>query len=693
DDRPKKSRAYDFQKILLVDMLKEERSKLKYPNYWDKDPNNWGDVNEWDIYWIENQPRSALITKQKSHTALAEELKRLNQIYTGIHPASYSLANPATGIAKSDENKKIWDTRDRIASLKLESELKKGRQAGLQIARRGFQVYADKEFDSVERERTLPPQHGSYTQAQTSEYKVHPSNVSMSPGRESLNYSESSQSKRDREKDLNNEIDYFFQSPPTNNPIKKWRRSEIISNERGISNEADNEKDKDESEATFISEENDDSGFFSLGQPASDTEGQSPPPLLVTEKHELPYCLNCCAEISNFSLIIFCPYCGTKIVSSEDESDTDEENDTGDKDEEDDTPPKVDKVAFRMAYEAIPDDSKLRLSIGTIVEDVLFEFAKDMDYEHHAHSYIVDFDDEDIKALFDEEEWKELTKDRIGVPPVPHDIAKELTKYGKKTLKELRAVVLTPYLKENEEYDVNKHYELEWIQMALRTLCNLYENVDAPLIRKQYEDWFTVALFGACIDFCIRDIQLGTDIKRTDAPSLSSANRKNRDRKANTRTRKLTGRKIDGIIYTVDKLLEVGAIEGARSYSGVSDQKYLIETFKMPKTLRDMYVDIMKAVGYDDQKANKIQVIGILHLGLWIQFARLWRAGGSICIFRKDPLSYNVDSKFSEMGVISFLKLLISIYQYKIITKDNLQVLNIRNNIKPEDDLTNELMK
>ena len=107
-----------------------------------------------------------------------------------------------------------------------------------------------------------------------------------------------------------------------------------------------------------------------------------------------------------------------------------------------------------------------------------------------------------------------INKDRIGVPPVPHDIAKELTKYGKKTLKELRAVVLTPYLKEKEEYDVNKHYELEWIQMALRTLCNLYENVDAPLIRKQYEDWFTVALFGACIDFCIRDIQLGTDIKR-----------------------------------------------------------------------------------------------------------------------------------------------------------------------------------
>ncbi|CAI2184769.1 8552_t:CDS:2 [Funneliformis geosporum] len=442
-------------------------------------------------------------------------------------------------------------------------------------------------------------------------------------------------SKREVEEDLNNKIDNFFQSPSVRQSSNLF--GEV---EQDISNETDNEKDEI---------------------------------IYRTEKHrrdESPYCLNCDAKI-NISIFRFCPFCGTNIVSSEDEpsldyDDAGEENDTSDRDEEDDTPPKVDKVAYRLAYDAIPDTSKLRLSTGKIVEDVLFEFAKEMDYEHHAHSYIVDFDDEDIKALFDEEEWKELTKDPIGIPPVPHEIAKELTKYGKNTLKELRAVVMAPYLKEKEEYDVNKHYEQEWIQMALRTLCNLYENVVAPLIRSQYEDWFTVALFGTCIDFCIRDIQLGTDIKRTDAPSLSSANRKNRCRKANTRTRKLTGRKIDGIIYTVDKLFEVGAIEGARSYSGASDQKYLLETFKMPKTLRDMYADLMRAVDYDDKKANKIQVIGILHLGLWIQFARLWRAGGSICIFRKDPLSHNVDSKFSEMGVRSFLKLLVSIYQHKV---------------------------
>ncbi|RHZ58793.1 hypothetical protein Glove_368g40 [Diversispora epigaea] len=200
--------------------------------------------------------------------------------------------------------------------------------------------------------------------------------------------------------------------------------------------------------------------------------------------------------------------------------------------------PKIDKVAFCKTHD------KLKLSTGKIV-DILFKFCKDMDYEHHAHSYIVGFDDEDVKMLFTDEEWNELTKDRIGVPSFPRDIAEELAKYGSKTLKELRIKVMKSFLKEEEEYDVHKHYNQEWIQMTMRTLCNLFENVDTPLVRTQYEDWFTVALFGTCIDFCIRDAQLGTDIKRTDAPSLSSANRKNRHRKANTR--KFIGRKIDGI--------------------------------------------------------------------------------------------------------------------------------------------------
>ncbi|CAG8530416.1 17627_t:CDS:10, partial [Acaulospora morrowiae] len=280
--------------------------------------------------------------------------------------------------------------------------------------------------------------------------------------------------------------------------------------------------------------------------------------------------------------------------------------------------PKIDKVAFRKSHDAIPDTTKLKLSTGKIVEDVLFDFCKDMDYEHHAHSYIVNFDDENVKALFTDSEWKELTEDRIGVPIISHDIAKELARYEKNTLEGLRIVTMTSFLK--EKYDIRKHYDKEWIQLAVRTLVNLYENIDAPLIRAQCEHWYTVALLGTCIDFCLRDIRLGTDVKRIDAPSSSSADRKNRNRKANTHQRKSVDRKIDGIIHTINELLEFGVVEGARSFKGVSDNKYLNEEFEIPKTLREMYSNLIRAANYDDQRADKLQVIGILHLGLWIQF-------------------------------------------------------------------------
>ncbi|CAG8515228.1 12442_t:CDS:2 [Ambispora leptoticha] len=413
-------------------------------------------------------------------------------------------------------------------------------------------------------------------------------------------------------------------------------------------------------------------------------------------------CVECHVEINIAEFMRFCPYCGSKIASSDDVNEFEDEEDElaesdreTDENKDDEDPPKINKLAFREAYHAIPDNAKMHLKSGKIVEDVLFDFAKDMEHEHHAHSYIINYDDENVKALFTETEWNELTEDRIKVPAVPLEIAKELARYGKKTLSELRNSVMTSYLQDGTIYDINKHYNQEWIQMAVRTLVNLYENIDSPLIRNQYENWFTVALFGMCIDLCMRDIQLGTDIKRTDASSLASANRKNRGRSGNKGIRKLIGRKIDGIVYIVDRTLEVGAIEAARSFLGVSDRKYLLEKFKMPKTLRDMYADLVRTANYNEEKANNLQVFGILHLGLWIQFTRLYRAGGSICIFRKDAVSHHVHSKFSEDGIKSFLKFLAAVYQHKLIIRDNLHILNIRNaNIESrEEDLLNDILE
>jgi hypothetical protein len=86
----------------------------------------------------------------------------------------------------------------------------------------------------------------------------------------------------------------------------------------------------------------------------------------------------------------------------------------------------------------------------------------------------------------------------------------------------------------------------------------------------------------------------------------------------------------------------------------------------MPKTLRDMLTDMIRDVNYEKEKVNKLQVFGILHLGLRIQATRMWRAGGSITIFYKDPQVYYLSNKFSVEGVKTFLKFLAMIYQYKV---------------------------
>ncbi|CAG8566801.1 3128_t:CDS:2 [Funneliformis mosseae] len=62
-----------------------------------------------------------------------------------------------------------------------------------------------------------------------------------------------------------------------------------------------------------------------------------------------------------------------------------------------DTRAKVDKEAFRQLFEKIPETEKLKLSSG-----YTFQLR--------------------IRGLFNDEEWKEMTEDRLGIPDVPFKI-------------------------------------------------------------------------------------------------------------------------------------------------------------------------------------------------------------------------------------------------------------------------------
>ncbi|CAG8776437.1 36654_t:CDS:2, partial [Racocetra persica] len=185
-------------------LSKEDRLKLKHPDYWDRDPSAWSKINDWDIYWIGKQPPSSSVTKQKSHSALADELRSLKDIYADTHPAYNVIKNLQkemkgsvsvlygnstsescygfsvyktwvaprvhghrnTGLVlelslwserplgeesvNNTENIKIW--KERISTLWFESKLIDlvSKEKEIQC---GLQLNSDVEFDLIERER------------------------------------------------------------------------------------------------------------------------------------------------------------------------------------------------------------------------------------------------------------------------------------------------------------------------------------------------------------------------------------------------------------------------------------------------------------------------------------------------------------------------------------------------------------
>lgn len=98
-------------------------------------------------------------------------------------------------------------------------------------------------------------------------------------------------------------------------------------------------------------------------------------------------------------------------ISSEDETNLDEpEEEKADK-------PKEDVLdVFAETYLQMSDDKKWKLSSGTIVEDILFDICKYDKDELLAHSWVIDLDNKETEAMFNANDWQEIT-DAIRPPP------------------------------------------------------------------------------------------------------------------------------------------------------------------------------------------------------------------------------------------------------------------------------------
>nr|CAG8444148.1 9718_t:CDS:2 [Entrophospora candida] len=93
--------------------------------------------------------------------------------------------------------------------------------------------------------------------------------------------------------------------------------------------------------------------------------------------------------------------------------------------------------------------------------------------------------------------------------------------------------------------------------------------------------------------------------------SFASSERKNIQRKINDH--KKFGKKGDGVIRLYKDRLESGAIEAGRKWEETNGTKYMSDSLKISKMLKDMLDKLIRECKIKESLIKKLKVIGILH--------------------------------------------------------------------------------
>lgn len=153
-----------------------------------------------------------------------------------------------------------------------------------------------------------------------------------------------------------------------------------------------------------------------------------------------------------------------------------------------------------------------------------------------------------------------------------------------------------------------------------------------------------------------------TPTKRKEGTCRAVAERRNRNRTTSTRTR--IGPRLDAVIRTVeDDTHEYGGMEVARSYSGETSSKWLGDTFKLAKALRDMLHRLHVRVNHDENVVRRLQVVGVFCAGVKIQTIRMgcWK-GGVAVLFKDTVMEVPVDIE----GITELCKVIAGVQRIKV---------------------------
>ncbi|KAG2196029.1 hypothetical protein INT47_005365, partial [Mucor saturninus] len=144
------------------------------------------------------------------------------------------------------------------------------------------------------------------------------------------------------------------------------------------------------------------------------------------------------------------------------------------------------------SFKGLNDEEKWTLSTGTVVEDILYEFGKRCIVDHPACSMILDLEDMTYanERLFTIEEIDEMKKQApmTITSRIPQDLCDYIEHFNCDNVKDLRRRLADTQDWEKEEYDMNKHHDLDWIKHTIHFYVRLYESGELKTIQK--EQWY-----------------------------------------------------------------------------------------------------------------------------------------------------------------------------------------------------------
>ncbi|CAG8516455.1 12343_t:CDS:10 [Dentiscutata heterogama] len=250
---------------------------------------------------------------------------------------------------------------------------------------------------------------------------------------------------------------------------------------------------------------------------------------------------------------------------------------------------------FVLRFKAINTDDKWRLPSDRFVEDVLYDWA----VTHRSETWIFythrigHIECQEVMDLFNPEEKETiLNTNKKSFPGVQDDIKRNVMKYHKRNVSELRQIVMKPYLKDGEVYNPKSHYDLEWIHLVFNKFVIEWEQGVNALAEDNLEAWIVSHVWTFIVDMALKDIE-ETKIGKSDGGSSASKMRKNKKRKVGKTV--IRGRKIDILLKLRNSSREILAGEVART-GDIHNKKYLGDRIKLLKLMKDMLDIIIESL-------------------------------------------------------------------------------------------------